>query len=367
MYSNSSATCAGWTIRNKKGRKSMKIPAFIKPGETVAVAATSDGVTHEFDVLRFVNAKQTFENNGYNFVFGDQIFGADSKGRSCPGALRGEIFNGLIANPDIRWIIAAKGGNFLNEMLPHIDFERLEREPKWFQGYSDNTSLVHTLTTKYDIVSIYGSHCGDFGMMQWHESIENNFAIVKGELPVQNSFPYYQEETEDGFTVKVTGYDLNRQTCWKSWKEEVESVAMEGRLLGGCLDVLVFLHGTPYDHTLEFIEKYKEDGIIWYLETFDMSGEMLMMFLWQLKECGWFKHTKGIMFGRPLFYKDYTHTPYEEAALYALGDLGVPVLFDCDFGHKAPRFSMVNGAYAKVEYNNGKAKLSYDFTKTVRV
>lgn len=35
-----------------------------------------------------------------------------------------------------------------------------------------------------------------------------------------------------------------------------------GRLLGGCLDCLVNLKGTEFDKTVEFVEKYKEDGII---------------------------------------------------------------------------------------------------------
>lgn len=46
---------------------------------------------------------------------------------------------------------------------------------------------------------------------------------------------------------------------------------MEGRLLGGCLDCLVNLVGTGYDKVAAFVEKYKEDGIIWFLESCDLN------------------------------------------------------------------------------------------------
>lgn len=70
---------------------------------------------------------------------------------------------------------------------------------------------------------------------------------------------------------------------------------MEGRLLGGCTEVLFSLIGTPYEKTLEFCEKYKKDGIIFFFETFSSDDSNLHLHLWQLKEAGWFKYCKGII------------------------------------------------------------------------
>ena len=39
--------------------------------------------------------------------------------------------------------------------------------------------------------------------------------------------------------------------------------------------------------------------------------------------------------------------------------LNVPVIFDADVGHKEPQWTMINGAKARVEYVDGKAKLIY--------
>ena len=47
-------------------------------------------------------------------------------------------------------------------------------------------------------------------------------------------------------------------------------MVLKGRTIGGCLDVLIALVGTRFDKTKSFIEKYKEDGFIWYLESFNL-------------------------------------------------------------------------------------------------
>ena len=52
------------------------------------------------------------------------------------------------------------------------------------------------------------------------------------------------------------------------------------------MDVLLNLVGTRFDKTKEFVQKYKEDGILWYLESFSLDSDSLTRGLWQLKEAG---------------------------------------------------------------------------------
>ena len=109
-----------------------------------------------------------------------------------------------------------------------------------------------------------------------------------------------------------------------------------------------FWIGTKYDGTEEFIHKdNKDDGIIWFLESFDFSDTTLITHLWQMKQMGYFKHVNGFVFGRPLMYNTWIEQPYNEAVMSILGDLDVPIIFDADIGHKGPQFSMINGAIAK--------------------
>lgn len=37
------------------------------------------------------------------------------------------------------------------EMLDYVDFEKIKANPKWFQGFSDNTGLVYPIVTTCDV------------------------------------------------------------------------------------------------------------------------------------------------------------------------------------------------------------------------
>lgn len=39
---------------------------------------------------------------------------------------------------------------------------------------------------------------------------------------------------------------------------------MKGRIIGGCIDVILSLIGTKHDKINQFIEKYKNDRIIFF-------------------------------------------------------------------------------------------------------
>ena len=46
--------------------------------------------------------------------------------------------------------------------------------------------------------------------------------------------------------------------------EGIDEIYIQGRILGGCLDILKSLVGTRFDKTVEFAERYYEDGILWF-------------------------------------------------------------------------------------------------------
>ena len=73
-----------------------------------------------------------------------------------------------------------------------------------------------------------------------------------------------------------------------------------------------------------------------------------------MHECGWLKHCNGILYGRLNEYSDTGETNMFDA-LSALACLNIPVIYDADIGHTGPRINIINGAYGKVEYHDGKA------------
>ena len=117
--------------------------------------------------------------------------------------------------------------------------------------------------------------------------------------------------------------------------------------------------GTDFDNTEQFVEKYKDDGIIWNLESFNMEDVVLITHLWQIKQRGYFKTAKGFVFGRPLMYNSWINQSYQDAIMSILGDLDVPVIFDADIGHKGPQFPIIQGAKAKITSRRQKGVLEY--------
>lgn len=348
----------------------MKYPAFIKKGDLIGITACSDGNTEELDLIRINHAIEQLEQRGY-LVIETPNTRQSKKGRSSYADIRVKQLYDLLENRDVRTIIMCKGGDYLCEILSLLDFKKFLQNPKWIQGYSDPTGLLYTITVNTELATIYSSNFGDFGMKVWHKSIEDNLKLLEGNLVKQTSFEFFM----DGFRKRETGleeYFLEEPVIWKNITDNNgyqikhsdrlnSEVKIRGRLLGGCLDVLLNLVGTKYDKTKEFCHKYKEDGILWYLESFDLNSEQLYLGLWNLKEAGWFDTAKGFLFGRPTFYKSNYDILYEEAVYEVLKSLQVPIILDADFGHKPPRMTIVNGAIGNVVSNKGKGSLVLDF------
>lgn len=341
----------------------MIYPSFLNQGNTIGIAAPSDGNKKETDFLRLDNGKKNLEDKGYQVMETPLVRGSN-KGRSGDKKIRAKEFMELIHNLEVKWVVSAKGGDFLVEILPFVDFSQIKVNPKWIQGYSDNTGITYTITTICDMATIYGCNFNDFGMKPWHTALENNLAILEGKELVQSSFDLY----EDGFYDRVTGiegYVLEKPVSWRNLSgginKTTDKIELTGRLLGGCLDSLLNLAGTRFDKTVSFTKKYEEDGILWYLESFSLTSEALTRGLWQLKEAGWFATAKGFIFGRPAFFEDFSGITYEEAVLSVLGELNVPIILEADIGHKAPQMTMVNGALADIYSENGKGTLRLRF------
>ncbi len=335
----------------------MIFPEFIKPGDIIGVTAPSDGNRKEVDFIRVDNGKKQLQEKGYSVLETENVR-TSLKGRSSDASSRAEQLTSLLTNQQVKAIIAAKGGDYLMEMLSYLDFNMIQKYPKWMQGYSDVTGLLFTTTTTCDIATIYGNNFNDFAMEPWHEAICNDLQVLEGKNPIQNSFTEYEDEFHDRITG-LEGYFLDKKVEWKNTRNQ-ESITLKGRLIGGCLDVLLNLVGTRFDTVKSFNERYKEDGILWYLESFDLNSESLARGLWQLKEAGWFDHAVGFVFGRPAMYTTWTDTTYEEAVMSILEPFNLPIILDADIGHKTPQFTIINGSIGTFTSTKGKGQLTME-------
>ena len=334
----------------------MNIPDFIKKGDVIGVTAPSAGFTEEVDLRKLESAKLNLSEKGYEVIETENVRKCE-KGRSSKEKKRAEEFLSLIKNEEVKYILSTSGGDFLMEMLEYLDYEIIKANPKWIQGYSDNTGLIYPITTICDMATVYSGNVGDYGMSLWHEGVKNNLKLLEGKNIEQKEFDLFENE----YVKKVTGYEGYNLTDKVKYEFVSENKAenFTGRLLGGCLDVLIMLCGTKYDKTAEFVRKYKEDGIIWYLESFDLSSARIQCALWQLKEAGWFEGAKGFLFGRPCFFREEYETDFNEAVKTALDSLNLPIITGCDIGHRPPRLTMINGLMAEISFDGKHFIMKY--------
>lgn len=333
----------------------MIYPKFLNDKDVIGVTAPSDGITEDIDIYRLENAIKKFEKLNYKIKETKDVR-TSKQGKSATSKVQAQELEELFKDKEVKAIICASGGDFLLEMLSEIDWDIIRNNPKWIQGYSDPTGLLYVITTNLDIATIYADNFKAFGMEKWHESLNNNIEILKGNILPQESFELYEGERQERITGNE-GYNLNTKVKWENMNRE--KIDVRGRMIGGCIDILSELFGTRFDKTKDFIEKYKQDGIIWYFDNCELTSEQLIRTLWKMKDNGWFKHTNGIVFGRSELEKSCYGISFKDTIQRCLGDLNIPIIINTDIGHVSPRMTIINGAVAHIISEKNKGKIEF--------
>ena len=336
----------------------MIYPEKINLNDFIGVTATSAGLEDEASLNKLESAIKNFDEMGYKVIETKNVREC-KKLVSSGGEKRAKEFLELWKDEKIKYIICARGGEFLMEMLPYIDKEVIKNSrPKWTQGFSDSSLLLFYLTTNFDIATVHASNFSTYGMKTLDKSLLKSVEFVQNPdyILVQENFYKYESYSinrEDG--KELDPFNLTEEVTYKNLYENNEET-FEGRLIGGCIDVIKCICGTKFDNTKEFCSKFNE-GMIWYLENCEMSIADLYRSLWQMKNAGWFDNTKAFLIGRTRANSPIGDFTYEDVLHSVFDDMNVKVIYDVDFGHVAPQWTIINGALAKFEFKDGKGKL----------
>ncbi|MEI5906322.1 S66 peptidase family protein [Bacillus spongiae] len=328
-------------------------PLPLQQGDLIGVTSPSSGVTSEYE-WQLQNAVSQLSELGYEVTFTKSVRG-NNKLRSTTARERAIEFTQLYNNSQVKAIIPSGGGEFLMEILPYLNFKELI-EPKWILGYSDISTLLLPFTLNTGFASVSGPVFMDFGYTPVDRSLMNALKVLnlkKDEHFSQKSYSLFQNNRINFNNTDIPMLNLTESVLWKSL-EKKEYLTFEGRIIGGCMDTVCKLIGTPFLPIRDFIEKYKQEGIIWYFDSCDMNAADIYRTLWQMKYNGWFQFCQGILIGRPEGYSDVFDFTFFDALSDALSSLDVPVIYDVDIGHKPPQMSIINGCYTKVEFVKGE-------------
>ncbi len=361
----------------------MRYPQILKDNGRIGFIAPSFGCAIEPYRSDFDDALSWFCSKGYETVLGSNCYSDSGTGISNTPAKCAQEVNDFFVNDRSDVIISCGGGELMCEILPYVDFDRIaEAAPKWFMGYSDNTNLTFLLNTLCDTASIYSVCASKFSPRDRHKCVDDAFDILCGRRSsVSNYDVWYKEifasdsqnmtvpetaDVYDRFVNEKTGdefYVIPYKQYIYNGSSETDKASFSGRLTGGCLDCLINLIGTRFDKVSDFASRYRDDGIIWFLESCDLSVMSMRRALWQMENAGWFENVKGFLIGRPLHFDDtFGDFDHYDAFVGILGKYNVPIIMDMDIGHQFPQMPIISGAFASVSAVGNTVSIDYDRT-----
>lgn len=304
------------------------IPSKLKPGDEVRVIAPSRSQAIVWQDAHH-HAIDFWQNEGFNLTYSKNCRELDQY-HSSSIASRVEDLHEAFLDPNVKMVITSLGGFNSNQLLRHLDFELIAKNPKILCGYSDITALLNAIYAKTGLVTYHGPHYSTFGF--------------DGE-PDYTRQAFFDCLMKDA-PIKVTPSKVASQYFI------IQEGVCEGTIIGGNLCTLNLLQGTPYMPDICNKVLFLEDDNImgeYFSYEFDRNLESLL----QVEGAD---TIKGIVFGR--FEKSCGLT------LERITDIvrdkvpsNIPVVFGADFGHVFPIITFPIGGTVSVQANKNLAEI----------
>ncbi len=334
--------------------RTMVKPRKLRPGCRVAAITLSWGGPGAFP-LRCEAGKKQFEDEFQVKVVETSHALKDPDWLSRHPDARAEDLMAAFSDPSIDGIISTIGGDDSIRILPYLDLDVIRNNPKVFMGYSDTTiSLLACF--RAGLVSFYGPEF----MSQFAENggmfpymVDSVHKTLFSSDPIGVISP-----NAAGWTVEELDWSnpenqsrrrqLNPSLGWNFLQGKG---AVEGRLIGGCIEVLDWLRGTEFWPGLS---EWK--NAILFLETSEEGPPAAYVgrFLRSLAVMGVLPRLSGILFGRPGGQiPPETFAEYDavltDAVSQESGLTDLPIVTGMDFGHTDPMMVLPLGLNARID------------------
>jgi muramoyltetrapeptide carboxypeptidase LdcA involved in peptidoglycan recycling len=306
-------------------------------GDTIAVIAPSESFQKVSPLGPAIEARLAKEF-GFSVVYGKYCAEQDAYDSSSVKARIHDLYDAF-QDTAVKAIICATGGFNSNELLPHIDWDIIKTNPKYFIGSSDNSVLLNAIYAKTGMQTYFGPNYFKFGMKL---GLEYTVEYIRKCLMSDESYSaaptqewsndkWYKDQDMRNFH-RNHGYSLYRPGRGK------------GVIIGGNLSSLNLLQGTEYMPDLT-------DAIL-FIEDDDLAGDSCFgefnRNLESLLQIPSSRSIKGIAVGRFPIKSEMTN----EKLVYIFNSKSVPkdipIIFNLDFGHCDPTLTFPIGGYAEI-------------------
>lgn len=345
-------------------------PQALKAGDSVASVSLSWGGAGEVPYRFERGALALEEAFGINVVPAPNSLRPDWELYDNP-QLRLDDLIWALENPEIKGIFSNIGGDDSIRVAQLADervFRLIREHPKPFIGFSDST-VIHYMFLKAGVRSFYGpcimGYWADNGGVRDYVRDGVERALFSS-APIGELYPAgewsiekidWSEELAD--LPKTYYEDLPRETVQGGY-------AVEGRLIGGCMEVLEMLKGT-----FLWPEPDVWKGAVLFLEVSENhpAPEYVRYWLRNYAAQGILQNAAAVLFGRPGATIRFDSETYEEEGeeyLHSLdlyeeelagvcaecGRSDMPVISRMDFGHTFPAMTLPFGARVRVDPEN---------------
>ena len=304
----------------------------LKKGDHIRVVSPSSSIESIGGFEANVAAKKKLEALGFRLSFSEHYFENDIFD-SAPIASRVADLEAAFANETVDAILTTIGGFNCNELLPYLDFDLIAQNPKIFCGYSDTTALLNAIYAKTGIQTYMGPSYSSFKMREGQDYQTQAWlnAVTQDSFTLEPS----EEWSSDAWYIP----DAPRTFFPTEWKVYNPGQA-SGVAIGGNLSTFALLHGTEFapkpDKYILFLEEAEEDHYVEFTRHF---AALLQVY----------PNPQAVLIGR--FPKETEMT--EEILLTILDKhpilKKVPVLYDLDFAHTQPLFTITIGGQVEID------------------
>jgi muramoyltetrapeptide carboxypeptidase len=292
-------------------------PPALQVGDCIGLAAPAS----PFDRQALCTGIEVLQAWGFRVHYTSRLFD-QHRYLAGPDAARAAELHALFTNPQVKAIFCCRGGYGSQRLLPYLDAALIAAHPKIFVGYSDLTSLLLYLYSQCRLVTFHGP-------------------VVAGDLHHRLA-PVVQRQIQGILTGDAEA--MQPPASLLEGLTVLQDGEAEGRLLGGCLSLLVCALGTPVQPDTR--------GALLFIED---RGERLYAIdrmLTHLRLAGALAGVRGLIFGTIEPVEADRDRPYgvQEVILDVLGDLRIPLLYGFPSGHCQQPLMLPFGVQAAIRH-----------------
>ena len=287
-------------------------PKALKPGDTIGIVTPASNIKK--DLLE--QGCRELESLGFKTYFRSDITSSFRYFSGTRERRLGEFLE-MLQSPDIHAIFCARGGYGSGQLLRDVDPDVIRKNAKIVNGSSDITILLNWIE-RAGVVSFHGPMVATAireGTSGYDRAVLLD--MLQGRKAVR--FP-----TEGTYVIRPG--------------------LGEGRLVGGCLSLVVATLGT--EHEID-----TQDSIV-FLEDADTKPYQIDRMITHLKQAGKFEGVRGVIFGEMLNCAQNANQGYtlQEVLQDLLREFTFPILFGFPTGHTSrPNVIVPIGVRARLD------------------